>query len=63
MSIWCFLLLVAVLYLGGWGYPFPHSQLGGVSNESLVGGDRCIAGITMTVFKACLLIFIAILLR
>lgn len=60
-------LLVAVLYLGGWDFPIPTSLLAnllGVSETSswLQVVDASL-GIIMTVFKAYLLIFLAILLR
>jgi NAD(P)H-quinone oxidoreductase subunit 1 len=60
-------LFVAVLYLGGWDFPIPVSLLSdwlGVSETTpwlqLVTASL---GIVMTVFKAYLLVFIAILLR
>lgn len=60
-------LLFAVLYLGGWDFPIPLNLLAswvGVSETSpwLQVVDASL-GITMTVFKAYFLIFIAILLR
>lgn len=60
-------LLFSVLYLGGWDFPIPISLLAswvGVSETSpwLQVLDASL-GITMTVFKAYFLIFIAILLR
>lgn len=60
-------LLVAVLYLGGWDFPIPIELLGswlGVSETSpyLQVIDAAL-GITVTVLKAYLLIFVAILLR
>jgi NAD(P)H-quinone oxidoreductase subunit 1 len=60
-------LLVSVLYLGGWDFPIPISTLAswfGVSEANPV--LQIIAaslGITMTVLKAYLLVFLAILLR
>ncbi|MDX2217257.1 MAG: NADH-quinone oxidoreductase subunit NuoH [Oculatellaceae cyanobacterium bins.114] len=60
-------LFVAVLYLGGWDFPIPINLLAnwiGVSETTpwlqVITGA---IGITMTVFKAYLLVFIAILLR
>lgn len=60
-------LLVAVLYLGGWGFPIPVEWLAGAIGQSvdaplvqLITGSL---GIVMTVLKAYLLVFIAILLR
>lgn len=60
-------LLVAVLYLGGWESPIPVSSLAGLLNVSetepwfqLVAASL---GIVMTLFKAYLMVFIAILLR
>ena len=60
-------LLVAVLYLGGWGFPIPVewiANLFGQSSEAPVfqvfAGS---IGIIMTVVKAYLLVFLAILLR
>lgn len=60
-------LLVAVLYLGGWDFPIPIELLGswlGVSETSpyLQVIDAAL-GIAVTVLKAYLLIFVAILLR
>lgn len=60
-------LLFSILYLGGWDFPIPISLLAswvGVSETSpwLQVLDASL-GITMTVFKAYFLIFIAILLR
>ena len=60
-------LLVSVLYLGGWGFPIPVEWISnwfGQSSESpifqvLTGS----VGIIMTVIKAYLLVFLAILLR
>ena len=60
-------LLVAVLYLGGWGFPIPVEWLAGAIGQSVdapvvqvITGSL---GIVMTVLKAYLLVFIAILLR
>ena len=60
-------LLVAVLYLGGWGFPIPVEWLAGWLGQSvdaplvqLITGS---VGIVMTVLKAYLLVFLAILLR
>ena len=60
-------LLVAVLYLGGWGFPIPVETLAGWLGQSidapLVQVLTGSLGIVMTVLKAYLLVFIAILLR
>ncbi len=60
-------LLVAVLYLGGWGFPVPVEWLAGALGQSvdapLVQVITGSLGIVMTVLKAYLLVFIAILLR
>ena len=60
-------LLVSVLYLGGWGFPVPVEWLAGALGQSVdapvvqvVTGSL---GIVMTVLKAYLLVFFAILLR
>ncbi len=60
-------LLVAVLYLGGWGFPVPVEWLAGALGQSVdapvvqvITGSL---GIVMTVLKAYLLVFFAILLR
>ncbi|MBD2462807.1 NADH-quinone oxidoreductase subunit NuoH [Oscillatoria sp. FACHB-1407] len=60
-------LFVSVLYLGGWDFPIPISLIAdwiGVSETTpwlqVITGA---IGIIMTVFKAYLLVFIAILLR
>ncbi|MGF1490952.1 MAG: NADH-quinone oxidoreductase subunit NuoH [Microcoleaceae cyanobacterium] len=60
-------LLVAVLYLGGWEFPIPVSLIAdwiGVSESTpwlqVITGSL---GIVMTIFKAYLLVFTAILLR
>ncbi len=60
-------LLVAVLYLGGWGFPLPVEWLAGLLGQPvdapLVQVVTGSLGIVMTVLKAYLLVFIAILLR
>jgi len=60
-------LLVSVLYLGGWGFPISvewFSSLIGLSiNNPLVQITTASLGIVMTVLKAYLLVFLAILLR
>lgn len=60
-------LLVAILYLGGWDFPLPLNLIAswvGVSELNPVFQIVTAAlGITMTVFKAYLLVFVAILLR
>ncbi len=60
-------LLFAVLYLGGWSFPIPVEAIAAWLNISettpwlqVVTGTL---GIVMTVFKAYLLVFLAILLR
>ena len=60
-------LLVAVLYLGGWDFPIPVEAIAGWLNLSettpwlqVITGTL---GITMTLLKAYLLLFTAILLR
>ena len=60
-------LLVSILYLGGWGFPIPVEWLASWLNQpidaplvQLITGT---VGIVMTVLKAYLLVFIAILLR
>jgi NAD(P)H-quinone oxidoreductase subunit 1 len=60
-------LLVSVLYLGGWGFPIPVEWLAGALGQSpdapvvqVITGS---VGIVMTILKAYLLVFIAILLR
>ena len=60
-------LLVSVLYLGGWGFPVPVEWLAGALGQSVdapvvqvITGSM---GIVMTVLKAYLLVFFAILLR
>jgi len=60
-------LLVSVLYLGGWGFPVPVEWLAGWMGQSvdapLVQVITGSVGIVMTVLKAYLLVFFAILLR
>ena len=60
-------LLVSVLYLGGWGFPISIdwlSTLTGISiTNPLVQIFAASLGIVMTVLKAYLLVFLAILLR
>ncbi|PSO51382.1 MAG: NADH-quinone oxidoreductase subunit NuoH [Cyanobacteria bacterium SW_9_44_58] len=60
-------LLFAVLYLGGWEFPIPLSQMAdwfGVSpNNPWLQVLTASLGITMTLLKAYFLVFIAILLR
>ncbi|MEB3194218.1 MAG: NADH-quinone oxidoreductase subunit NuoH [Cyanobacteriota bacterium] len=60
-------LLVSVLYLGGWGFPVPVewvAQWVGQSIDSpLIQVITASVGIVMTVLKAYLLVFFAILLR
>ncbi|MFN7899445.1 MAG: NADH-quinone oxidoreductase subunit NuoH [Synechococcaceae cyanobacterium] len=60
-------LLVSVLYLGGWGFPLPVEWLAGLLGQSvdapLVQVVSASVGIVMTVLKAYLLVFFAILLR
>ena len=60
-------LLVSVLYLGGWGFPIPVEWLAGWLGQSvdapLVQVITGSVGIVMTVLKAYLLVFVAILLR
>jgi NAD(P)H-quinone oxidoreductase subunit 1 len=60
-------VLVSVLYLGGWGFPIPVEWLAGWLGQSVdapvvqvITGS---VGIVMTVLKAYLLVFVAILLR
>ena len=60
-------LLVSVLYLGGWGFPIPVEWLASLLHQpidaplvQLITGS---VGIVMTVLKAYLLVFLAILLR
>jgi len=60
-------LLVSVLYLGGWGFPLPVEWLAGWLGQSVdapaVQVITGTTGIVMTVLKAYLLVFFAILLR
>ena len=60
-------LLVSVLYLGGWGFPVPvewlASALGQSVDAPVVQVITGSLGIVMTVLKAYLLVFFAILLR
>jgi NAD(P)H-quinone oxidoreductase subunit 1 len=60
-------LLVAVLYLGGWSFPLPVEWLAGWLGQPieapLVQVITASVGIVMTVLKAYLLVFFAILLR
>jgi NAD(P)H-quinone oxidoreductase subunit 1 len=60
-------LLVSVLYLGGWGFPIPIEWFAGLLGQSvdapLVQVITGSLGIVMTVLKAYLLVFFAILLR
>ncbi len=60
-------LLVSVLYLGGWGFPVPVEWLAGLLGQSvdapLVQLITGTVGIVMTILKAYLLVFFAILLR
>lgn len=60
-------LLVVVLYLGGWGFPIPvetlASWLGQSVDNPVLQVFTGAIGIVMTVLKAYLLVFIAILLR
>jgi NAD(P)H-quinone oxidoreductase subunit 1 len=60
-------LLFAVLYLGGWEFPIPLSQLAswlGVNETSpWLQVIEASLGITMTLLKAYFLVFIAVLLR
>ena len=60
-------LLVSVLYLGGWSFPIPVEWLAGLLGQSvdapLVQVITGSLGIVMTVLKAYLLVFFAILLR
>lgn len=60
-------LLVSVLYLGGWGFPVPvewlAQLLGQPVDAPVVQVITASTGIVMTVLKAYLLVFFAILLR
>ena len=60
-------LLVSVLYLGGWSFPVPVEWLASLIGQSvdapLVQLITGAVGIVMTILKAYLLVFFAILLR
>jgi NAD(P)H-quinone oxidoreductase subunit 1 len=60
-------LLVAVLYLGGWSFPVPVEWIAGWLNIPIDSPALQVVtgslGIVMTVLKAYLLVFFAILLR
>jgi len=60
-------LLVSVLYLGGWGFPIPVETLSEIFRIPLTSPSiqliTATVGIVMTILKAYLLVFIAILLR
>ena len=60
-------MLVSILYLGGWGFPIPVETIANIFNipinAPLVQVFTASVGIVMTVLKAYLLVFIAILLR
>ncbi|WP_320663404.1 NADH-quinone oxidoreductase subunit NuoH [Prochlorococcus sp. MIT 1223] len=60
-------LLVSVLYLGGWGFPIPIEWITNLSGQPidspLIQIFAGSLGIVMTVLKAYLLVFLAILLR
>jgi NAD(P)H-quinone oxidoreductase subunit 1 len=60
-------LLFSVLYLGGWSFPIPVEMIAGWLNISETAPWLQVLtgtlGIVMTVFKAYLLVFLAILLR
>ncbi len=60
-------LLVSVLYLGGWGFPIPVEWLASLLGQSIdspfVQVFTGSMGIMMTIIKAYLLVFLAILLR
>jgi NAD(P)H-quinone oxidoreductase subunit 1 len=60
-------LLVTVLYLGGWGFPLPVEWLASLLGQNIdapvVQVVSATLGIVMTVLKAYLLVFTAILLR
>ena len=60
-------LLVSVLYLGGWGFPIPVETISNILNipvnTSFIQVITATLGIVMTILKAYLLVFIAILLR
>ena len=58
-------LLVSVLYLGGWGFPIPvewlSNLLGQSINSPLIQVLTGATGIVMTIIKAYLLVFLAIM--
>jgi len=60
-------LLVSILYLGGWGFPIPIELIAKFLNlpinSPFIQVFTASIGIVMTVLKAYLLVFIAILLR
>ena len=60
-------LLVSILYLGGWGFPIPVELIAKFLNLPInapfIQVFTASIGILMTVLKAYLLVFIAILLR
>ena len=60
-------LLVSILYLGGWGFPIPiewvANSLGQSTEDPFIQIFTGSIGIIMTVLKAYLLVFLAILLR
>ena len=60
-------LLVSVLYLGGWGFPIPAEWIANFLGQSvdapLIQVFTGATGIIMTILKAYLLVFLAILLR
>ena len=60
-------LLVSILYLGGWGFPIPVELIAKFFNLPInapfIQVFTASIGIVMTVLKAYLLVFIAILLR
>ncbi|MGB3695373.1 MAG: NADH-quinone oxidoreductase subunit NuoH [Spirulinaceae cyanobacterium] len=60
-------LIFAILYLGGWEFPIPLERLAGwlgVSETNpILQLTTASLGITMTILKAYILVFIAILLR
>ena len=60
-------LLVSVLYLGGWGFPIPIEWVAHLLNQPIdapiIEIFTASLGISMTIFKTYLLVFLAILLR
>tara|TARA_B100000700_G_C15040824_1_gene855253 strand:- start:76 stop:1239 length:1164 start_codon:yes stop_codon:yes gene_type:complete len=60
-------ILVSVLYLGGWGFPIPVEIIAGWTGQAIDSPIIQIitssTGIVMTILKAYLLVFLAILLR